>query len=125
MALYRNTTPITKEAKEYADHMVGPRGERMTMDNTYEWDAIAAAFSSGQASAWINKTDRMPPYGQTVIAIHRCNDGKHRIYVHKAGDADQEERMVAWMPLPGYPTPPSAPGHPPEAQRGDHFFANN
>jgi hypothetical protein len=44
-----NDIPITPEAARYADAMVGPRGERLAMDNTHEWDALARAYSQGQA----------------------------------------------------------------------------
>ncbi len=89
------------EAKVYATMKVGERGERV-MPNEYEWDALASAFTNGQEARWIPKEERLPPYGQEVIAIHRTNVG-HRVFIHKAGVPEQEERMVAWMPVSAHP----------------------
>lgn len=96
-----STKPNT-QAAAYATSRVGERGER-SMPNEYEWDALAAAHEAGQCAAWIPKAERMPPYGERVFALHRGNDGVIREYTHTAGGPEQEERMVAWMPIPAYP----------------------
>jgi hypothetical protein len=96
--------PTSPAAAAYATSRVGERGERnmghLYTGNEAEWDALAAAFEAGEKAAWTPKEKRMPPYGQEVVALHRGNDNVIRAYIHTAGSAEQEQRMIAWMPMP-------------------------
>jgi hypothetical protein len=101
MALFNNDIKITKEAKEYADTMVGPRGERETMDNRYEWDAIAGAFSQGQAKpAWVSPDVRQPQWGQRVFVLIDTFPHITGLQAYIVTWRGPERKIKGWMPIP-------------------------
>jgi hypothetical protein len=100
--MWPNDIPITPEAARYADAMVGPRGERLTMDNTYEWDALARAYSQGQRPPWIPIADKLPD-PETRVLVTNGADVMEARYGHFRGD--KRTRRAFWTVgrLPGIP----------------------
>lgn len=93
---------ISTEAARYATSRVGERGER-AMPNEYEWDAIAIAFDAGLKSRWIPISEQLPPHGEEVVALINRNNMYPHTYICRYREPFQnEERWVAWMPIPKY-----------------------
>jgi hypothetical protein len=118
--MWPNDIPITPEAARYADTMVGPRGERLTTDNTYEWDALARAYSQGQVPPWVPVGQRLPE-PDTRVLVTNGKDVMEARYGHMSRDKRTRRAFwtigrlpgiligslvdtTHWMPLPTTPT---------------------
>ena len=101
---------ISRQAvmKEFSDFV--RRTNNSDFAKTPTWnDAVSLVGSLPSAQQWIPVTERLPEYGEEVIADFRNEQiGRDRIgvsycYVQKEGffsDVPFEYKVIAWMPLP-------------------------
>jgi hypothetical protein len=89
----------TKEAEAFATHKVGPQGERLGMDNWYEWDTIAHSFQAGQkVPAWRDPNESQPPVGEEVLVLMDRFPHQPTPYIQTWNGPSKH--ILGWMSIP-------------------------